>query len=170
MMLSSTYARRALVVTATLAAVLTATPAQAEVRFRPDRTGDAPAAIDLVRARYAYGHGRVAVTARVPELGRAGSTTLSISRFEIFEAGYVLRMRKKVGHEPHVRLYYFDHFGLNQRRCDDMAGSWGDGVVHLDVATTCLRHHARPHVFAQVATSQGDDIDRAPAVKRLARD
>jgi len=153
-----------------LALTLTATPAGADTRTRQDPTGDAPAGIDVTRARYTYADGHVRVRATVPELGRRGRAELSISRFEIFEAGYVVRLVKRAGQPPRTRLFFFDHFDLTRRPCDDVTGTWRQGTVRLSVATSCLQGHARRRAFTQVGLVRGGDVDLAPAVRRLARD
>jgi len=155
-----------------VAAVLLAaavSPATAETVERDDRRGDAPAAIDVVQATYSHTHHRVRVVARVPDLGRSGSATLSISRFEIFEAGYVLRIRPRPGEPPRIRLLFFNHFDLEPRRCAGITGSWADGVIRMSVARTCLTGHATEQVFAEFDIRRGPETDRAPAVRRLRR-
>ena len=88
-------AAAALVVTAAVVA-----PAAAETVERDDRRGDAPASIDVVHATYSHTHSRVRVVVRVPDLGRGGVADLSISRFELFELGYVLRITNRPGQPP----------------------------------------------------------------------
>lgn len=141
----------------------------AAVVTRDDKRGDAPAAIDVTKARYAYGGGRVAVRATIPRLGDRGQAALSISRYEIFEAGYVVRIVKRVGKPARVRLQYFDHFDLHNRKCAGVAGRWNDRSVTLRVPIKCLEGHRTPKVFAQFGIQRGERIDRAPAVKRLPR-
>ena len=150
-------------------ATLIALPAQAETKVKQDREGDAPAAIDVTRARYSHGETHVRVTARISALGRVGEAALSISRFEIFEAGYVVRIIKHRGKPARVGLFYFDHFDLEKRACDDVSGTWGRTAIRLKVARECLVGHARPRVFAQFGIQRGQEVDRAPAVPRLAR-
>jgi hypothetical protein len=145
-------------------------PADAETKVRQDGVDDAPAKIDITRVRYSYGDDRVRAVARIPDLGRKGVAALSISRFEIFEAGYVVRIRKRLGEPPRVSLLYFDHFDLHPRECDGLSGAWLDSAVKLSVETSCLRGHARPRIFTQFGIQRGADFDRAPAVRRLARD
>ena len=108
----------------------------------------------------------------MPDLGRAGRAELSISGFEIFEAGYVVRLVKRAGQPPRTRLFFFDHFDLNRSPCDDVRGSWrqSTGKVRLSVATECLDGHARRRAFTQVGLVRGERVDLAPAVRRLARD
>lgn len=148
---------------------LVGSPADAETKVRQDETGDAPAKIDVTRVRYSYGDDRVKAVARIPDLGRRGEAALSISRFEVFEAGYVVRIRKRLGKPARVSLLYFDHFDLHPRECDGLSGAWRDSSIRLSVATSCLRGHARPRIFTQFGIQRGDDVDRAPAVRRLAR-
>ena len=150
-----------------LAAVVS--PATAETVERADRRGDAPAGIDVVHATYSHTRDRVRVVARVPDLGRSGSATLSISRFEIFEAGYVLRIRARPSEPTRTRLLFFNHFDLEPRRCAAVTGSWAHGVVRLSVARTCLVDHVAEQVFAQFHIRRGPDTDRAPPVRRLRR-
>ncbi len=149
---------------------LTGTPAHAATRVKQDRTGDAPARIDITRATYTYADGRVKVRARIPDLGRYGTAALSISRFEIFEAGYVVRIVKRVGQPARVALFYFDHFDLHRRDCDQVSGNWNDSSIRLAVSTSCLKRHARPRVFVQFGISRAGNSDFAPAVRSLPRD
>ena len=142
-------------------------PAHAEVVDRVDRTGDAPERIDVSSGRYSHDRARVAVTAQIPELGDAGWAQLSISRFTIFEAGYVVRMRKRAGEQPRVRLLYFNHFELQPRPCAGVTGTWADDEVALKVPRSCLDGHVRRNVFAQFAIGRNERFDRLPPVKRL---
>lgn len=162
--------RRFVTVMVVAGACLAAPRAHAETKVKPDPSGDGPAAIDITRARYTHGDGRVKVFARVPALGRAGEATLSISRFEIFEAGYVVRLDKRPGEPAEVGLYYFNHFDLEKRDCDDVSGTWGETSIRLSVARSCLEGHAPRRVFAQVGIAKGEQVDFAPAATRLARD
>jgi hypothetical protein len=143
------------------------TAAHAEVVHRDDPTGDAPPRFDVASARYSHHPARVAVTAQIPDLGDAGWASLSVSRFRVFEAGYVVLMRKRADEQPRVRLTYFNHFELEPRRCAGVTGSWDDGEVVLSVPRSCLDGHARRNVFAQFAIGRGEHVDRAPAVRRL---
>lgn len=143
--------------------------ASAETVRRDDPVRDAPAHIDVTRAVYTHSQSRVRVVARIPELGRSGTAALSISRFDIFEAGYVLQIKKRVGERPRTRLYFFNHFDLVPRRCADVTGVWRTHQVRLSVARSCLSDHARERVFAQFGIQRGDQVDRAPAVRRLHR-
>lgn len=143
------------------------TPAHAEVVHRIDRTGDAPARLDVASATYGHDRARVEVTAEIADLGDAGWASLSITRFVTFEAGYIVVLRKHAGEEPRVKLKYYNHFEVLPRRCPDVTGTWGDGEVALSVDRSCLRGHVRLNVFAQFAIGRGEEIDRAPPVKRL---
>ena len=156
---------------ALLAAMLASAvvPASAETVRRDDPRGDAPARIDVSRATYTHSQHRVRVVARIPSLGRAGTAVLSISRFEIFEAGYVVEIKKRAGEPPRTRLFFFNHFDLEPRRCAAVSGTWGDHRVSLSVARSCLTGHARERVFVQFGIQHGSHVDRAPAVKRLRR-
>lgn len=154
-------------VTASL--VLSALPAHAETVTRRDRANDAAARVDVTRANYTYRPLRISAHARIPNLGRAGDASLSITRFEVFDAGYVLRITKRAGQPPRVRLFFFDHFSLNRRRCQGISGVWGDRSITLGVPTRCLRGHARSTVLTQFGISHGHQLDRAPAVRRLSR-
>ncbi|UMG91331.1 hypothetical protein [Nocardioides sp. TF02-7] len=111
----------------------------------------------------------VRVLADVPDLGRRGSAALSISRFSIFEAGHVLRIMKRPGQSPRVRLFYFNHFDLEPRRCRAVSGAWDEDQVRLRVARRCLGDDARERVFVQFGIQRGQSVDRAPAVRRLPR-
>lgn len=165
----STARRLLIILGVTAALVITALPAHAETVTRRDRANDAAARVDITRARYTYRPARISVLARIPHLGRAGDASLSITRFDVFEAGYVLRITKRVGQPPRVRLFFFDHFSLNRRRCQGSSGAWGSRSIRLSVPTRCLHGHARPNVFAQFGISRGRQLDRAPAVRRLGR-
>jgi len=145
------------------------TAAAAETVGRDDRRHDAPARIDVTHATYTHSQNRVRVVARVPRLGRTGTAALSISRFEIFEAGYVVQIKKRAGEPPRARLFFFNHFDLEPRRCANVSGTWGDHKVTLSVARSCLTDHAGERVFAQFGIQDGDQVDRAPAVRRLDR-
>ena len=146
-------------------------PASAETVRRDDSRRDAPARIDVSRATYTHSQERIRVVARIPNLGRAGTAALSISRFEIFEAGYVVEIKKRAGKPPRTKLFFFNHFDLEPRRCDAVTGIWGRHRVSLSVDRTCLAGHARERVFAQLLGIQsGADLRTgAPAVKRLQR-
>lgn len=149
---------------------LLGSPAQAAIEVKRDRADDAPARIDIHSVAYEYGSGRVKVTASAPDLGRAGRADLSITRFEIFEAGYVLRIAKRRGNAARVRLYYFDHFDLNRRGCGGTTGRWNDTSIRMTVPTACLTGHASRRIRVQFGTQHRRAIDRAPAVRRLVRD
>ena len=147
-----------------------ALPAYAETKIKPDPAGDARASIDITRAKYTHADRHVKVLARIPALRRTGEAALSISRFEIFEAGYVVLLEKRPGQPAEVGLYYFNHVNLEPRECDDVSGRWGRSSIRLSVARRCLDGHATPRVFAQFGLSQGERVDFAPAAPRLARD
>ena len=151
-------------------AFLATPPAYAETKVKPDPSDDAPSGIDITRARYTHGDGRVKVFARVPALRDSGEASLSISRFEIFEAGYVVLIKKRLGEPARVRLYFFNHFDLEKRDCDGVSGRWGETSIRLSVPRSCLEGHATHRVFAQVGVSLGEQVDLAPAARRLARD
>lgn len=142
-------------------------PAHAQEVRRNDAHGDAPARIDVWSAKYTHSEARVAVVAKIAALGQAGEASLSISRFTVFEAGYVVLIRKRVGHKPRVRLAYFNHFDLEPRSCSQVNGRWANGRIRLSVARACLRGHAKRKVFVQFGIQRRSKIDRAPAVKRL---
>ena len=72
-------------------------PAHAETRVKSDRLADVPDVIDISGVRYTHGNERIRVTAQIPHLGSAGEAALSISKFEIFEAGYVVSIVKQHG-------------------------------------------------------------------------
>jgi hypothetical protein len=161
--------RLLLILGVTVAMLLTVLPAQADTVTRRDRANDAAERVDVTRARYTHRPARISALARIPNLGRAGDASLSITRFEVFEAGYVLRITKRAGQRPRVRLFSFDHFSLNRRRCKGISGTWRARSIRLGVPTRCLRGHARPKVFTQFGISRGRQLDRAPAVRRLSR-
>jgi hypothetical protein len=146
-----------------------AAPASAEKIRRVDARGDAPQAIDIWSARYSHGVHRVSVVASLPDLGQRGRASLSISKFEIFEAGYVALIKKRPGAAPQVRLTFFNHFDLEPRECPGLTGSWASARVKLSVPRSCLDDHAQERVFAQFGIQRGSEIDRARAVRRLDR-
>jgi len=157
------------IVATTALVVAVAAPARGETVERDDRRGDAPASIDVVHATYSHTHSRVRVVARLPHLGRGGVADLSISRFEVFELGYVLRITNRPGEPPRTQLLFFNHFDLAPRRCTAIAGSWTRGVIRMSVARTCLVGHAEQDVFAQFGIRHGRNLDRVSAVRRLHR-
>jgi hypothetical protein len=152
-----------------LLVVAGSSPALAQQVRRADPHGDAPQSIDIWNARYRHATHRVSVDVKIPDLGDRGRASLSISRFTIFEAGYVVIIRKSVGEPARVRLAYYNHFDLEPRRCAGVTGSWGSGHVELGVPRSCLEGHARKRVFVQFGIQRGPDIDRARPVRRLAR-
>ena len=160
-----------LAVTAVVVAMVVGGPAaaSAETVRRDDARNDAPARIDVSRATYTHSQNRVRVVARIPNLGRTGTAALSISKFEIFEAGYVVEIKKRAGEPPSTKLFFFNHFDLEPRRCTAVSGAWKRHQVSLSVARSCLTGHKRQQVFAQFGIQRGSHVDRAPAVKRLHR-
>lgn len=149
-----------------------AAPASAQSVDRSDTVGDAPARIDITKVRYTHLSDRVRVAAKIPELGPSGTADFLVSRYEIFEAGYVVRIRQHRGKPAKVSLLYYDHFSLKKRSCKGISGSWGPEVVRLKVPRSCLKGHATEHVFAQFVISfgaEGEQFDEAPAVTRLRR-
>ena len=163
------WTRGAVLLAAGVLVAATAAPAATETVERTDARRDAPASIDIATATYTHTRAHVRVVARIPELGGAGSASLSISRFGIFEAGYVVQIKKRAGRPARTRLLFFNHFDLEPRRCADLTGAWGRGRVVLSVARSCLSGHAEERVFAQFGIQRGAEIDRARAVKRLDR-
>lgn len=143
--------------------------AHAETVRRQDANGDAPARIDIRSVKYSHGPRRVRVVASIPDLRANGTASLSISRFSIFEAGYVLQIRKRPGSPPRTRLRFLNHFDLEPRTCAGISGRWVDDRITLSVARTCLEGHATNRIFVQFGIQRGDAIDRAPAVRRLSR-
>jgi hypothetical protein len=155
-----------------LTAVLALLPASAsaETVVRRDARNDAPAGIDITRVAYAYSARRVAATVRVPELARTGRMGLSISRFEVFEAGYVAIVRRSSDGTVSARLLYFDHFDATPRPCD-VDGTWSRdaGVITVSVPVGCLDGHRRQRIYTAARTLRRDLIDDAPVVRRLSR-
>ena len=156
-------------VIAVLLGSLIAPPAGAATERRQDARNDAPDAIDISEATYTHGLRQVRVVATIPDLGRRGSAALSISRFTIFEAGYVVEIKKRRGHPARTELYFFNHFDLEPRRCSDAAGRWGADEIRLRVPRRCLDGHRREQLFVQFGIQRGQSVDRAPAVRRLQR-
>ena len=168
--------RRSTMVPALLGAVLlvggVAAPASAQTVTSNDPSGDAPARIDITKVRYTHESDRVRVAAKIPELGKSGTADFLVSRYEIFEAGYVVRIRQHKGQPAKVSLLYFDHFDLKKRACKGLSGSWGPQVVRLKVPRSCLKGHATKYVSTQFLISfgaSGEQFDEAPMVKRLRR-
>ena len=155
-----------------LTAVLALLPASAsaETVVRRDARNDAPAGIDITRVAYAYSARRVAATVRVPELARTGRMGLSISRFEVFEAGYIAVVRRTSDGTVSARLLYYDHFDTTPRPCD-VEGSWSRaaGAITVGVPVSCLRRHRTEQIYTSARTLRGERIDDAPAVRRLSR-
>ena len=87
-----------------------AAPASAQTVDRNDPAGDAPARIDITKVRYTHESDRVRVSAKIPDLGKSGTADFLVSRYEIFEAGYVVRIRQHRDQPAKVSLLYFDHF------------------------------------------------------------
>lgn len=152
---------------AAIALVLTAAPAHAQTVTRQDRQGDAPPRIDVTSATYTHAADRLRVVAEIPDLGRSGTAALSLSKFGVFEAGYVVEIKKRPGRTPRTALYYYNHFDLEPRACSSVTGVWGRERVILSVKRSCLRGHARARMFAQFGIQYGSHVDRAPAVRRL---
>lgn len=144
--------------------------AVAETKTRTDTVGDAPSGIDVATARYSHTSRRVAVRATIPDLQPHGTASLSVTRFEVFEAGYVVEIVKRRSRAPRTRLLFFDHFDTTKRRCAGVSGHWGRASIRLSVPLRCLRGHQEPEVFVQFASSDGRRVDRAPAVRRLDQD
>lgn len=155
-----------------LAAVVALFPssASAETAVKRDQRNDAPAGIDITRVAYAYSDQRVAATVRVPELGATGRMGLSISRFEVFEAGYIAVVRRTADGTVSARLLYFDHFDTTPRPCD-VDGTWSRaaGVITVSVPVSCLRRHRTEQIYTSARTLRGERFDDAPAVPRLSR-
>jgi len=154
---------------AVLLACSVAAPASAQTVTREDRVGDAPASIDITRVRYAHLSDRVRVAARIPQLGDAGTADFLISRFEIFEAGYVARIRKTKDREARVSLLYYNHFDLTKRTCKGLTGMWEADKIRLKVPRSCLKGHRTKYVSTQFVIARGEPFDEAPLVKRLRR-
>ena len=111
---------RLMAIVPVLAAVLVVQPAiaVADSAARPDSRNDAPARIDISRVQYQHRVHRVSTRVRIPDLGRTGRVALAISRFDVFEAGYVAIVRRRSDGSVSRRLGYFDHFETTPRRCD----------------------------------------------------
>lgn len=142
-----------------------AAPAEGASKTRSDPAEDAPARVDVTEARYSYGDNRTSVVITVPELGDAGRVYFRVSRYEIFEAGYVLRLRKQAGEEPRVRLLYYDHFDIKPRACSAKGGSWGDDTIRMRVSNDCLDGHARRRAFMDLSTATGEQFDEVAKVR-----
>lgn len=148
-------------------------PAVADTAVRKDPAGDAPARIDVTKVRYSHLSDRVRVSAKIPKLGKSGTADFLVSKFEIFEAGYVVRIRQPKGKRAQVSLLYFDHFSLKKQKCKGVSGSWGKNVVRLKVPRSCLkkRGHATKELTTQffISFGSGEQFDEAPAVLSLRR-
>ena len=145
-------------------------PAHADSEHRQDARGDAPPVIDVRGVEYSHGTRLVRARAHVPGLGRRGSASISISRFAIFEAGYVLQIKKRLGMPARLRFGFFNHFDLEPRQCSGASARWGDRGISLSVPRSCLEGHRTHRLFVQFGLQRGRDIDRAPAVRRLRMD
>ena len=163
---------RSIAIAPVLAAVLVLLPATAvaDSAARRDSRNDAPARIDVTRVLYQHRVHRVSTRVRIPELGRTGRVALAISRFDIFEAGYVASVRRRSDGSVSRRLGYFDHFETTPRRCD-VGGSWNRarGVVTVTVPRDCLKGHRTPRLYVAARSLHGNSFDDAPAVRRLGR-
>lgn len=157
------------VILGVLLAATLVTPARADTVHRTDAKDDARPVIDIHGVDYSHDRRRVRAIADIPDLGRSGSASLSITRFTIFEAGYVIQIRKRSGLAARVRLYYFNHFDLEPRRCAAVSGRWGQDQIKLGVARRCLDGHIRNRLFVQFGIKRGESVDRAPAVRRIER-
>ncbi|GAA3530035.1 hypothetical protein AFL01nite_00400 [Aeromicrobium flavum] len=151
-----------------------AAPAAADSATRRDPSGDAPARIDITKVRYSHLSDRVRVSAKIPELGRSGTAELTVSQYEIFEAGYIVRIRKHRGEKARVALLYFDHFDVKKQKCRGVSGTWGEQVIRLKVPRSCLkkRGHATEELTLQLFTSfgtTGEQVDEAPQATSLPR-
>lgn len=155
----------------TAALALTASPAGADTRARTDARRDAPASIDISRATYRHTGSRVSTTIRVPHLGKRGRASLAISRYGIFEAGYVAVVRKMPGQRAKARLFFFDHVQNRPRACTGLRGTWkrSTGTITVSVPRTCLPGHRTRRLYVAARTMRGDAFDDAPAVTRLRR-
>lgn len=156
-------------VLAVLLAVLPAT-ASADTTIRRDPRNDAPAGIDITRVRYSYTDNRVSTRVRVPELADSGRIGLSISRYSIFEAGYVAVVRRRSDGTTSRRLLYYNHFDTTPRRCD-VDGSWNSstGIVRVSVPRSCLENHRTPRIYVAARVLRGQRFDDAPPARRLPR-
>lgn len=152
-----------------LGTLLPAPSAHADSERRRDARNDAPDVIDIWSATYTHSERRVSVEAVIPELGREGSASLSVTQYTTFEAGYVVQISKRADQRARVGLYYFNHFDLEPRRCSEVSGTWGKGRIRLAVPLRCLRDDAGQHVFVQFGIQRGESIDRAAAVRQLER-
>jgi hypothetical protein len=157
------------VLTLTLLCASLVSPAVAETVHRQDARDDASSAIDIRSVDYTHGPRRVRVVADIPDLGDRGTASLSISRFTIFEAGYVLQIKKRAGSRPRIQLFFFNHFDLEPRNCSQVSGRWGEDRIKLIVARKCLKGHVRNRLFVQFGIQRGQSVDRAPAVRRIQR-
>jgi hypothetical protein len=148
---------------------LGSSPAYSQTVHRQDAKDDAPATIDVRGVDYSHAKRRVRVEARIPDLGNRGSAALSISKFTIFEAGYVLEIVKRAGKQPKLKFGFFNHFEVEPRECSTMSGRWSGDTVFLSVARKCLVGHVRERLFVQFGIQRGQSVDLAPPVRRLRR-
>lgn len=106
----------------------------------------------------------------MPHLDGPARASLAISKFTIFEAGYVAIVRKTASGEVSKRLFYFNHFELVPRKCK-VSGSWNERAssVRIAVPRKCLKHHKKNRLYVAARTIRGKKFDDAPAVRRLER-
>ena len=144
--------------------------ASAATALRSDRRGDAPKSIDITRTTYRHAPARVSVKIRARALDGPGRAELAISKFTIFEAGYVARVKKKANGRVSKRLFYFNHFRLVPRSCK-VSGVWNErrSTVRISVPRRCLKHHRKNRLYVAAMTVHGKKFDKARAVRRLKR-
>lgn len=163
---------RTLALTLLITAILSVLPASAaaDTATRRDPRGDAPAGIDIVRSHYRHAVRSVSARVYLPALSDTGSVSLAISRFDVFEAGYVAVVRRRADGTVSRRLLYFDHFDYLPRRCD-VGGRWNrdTGVVTVKVPRRCLDDHRRPRLYLGARAYKRNRVDVAPPVLRLRR-
>lgn len=137
---------------------------------RVDARNDAPAGIDITRVEYRHHAHRVSARVRVPDLARTGRVSLAISKFDVFEAGYVAVVRRRSDGTVSRRLTYFNHFDTTPRSCR-VRGTWdrSDGVVTVSVPRRCLDGHRRERIYTAARALRGGVFDDAPSVRRLQR-
>ncbi len=141
-----------------VALVALAPPAAAETKSRVDRTGDAPARIDMDEVDYSYGDRRVHATAAVPDLGRAGHADLTFTSLQQFRPGYVLRLVKAAGEPAQYALVLLRPLPAEPPSVRRHGRQVARRCSHGERPTECLNGHARRSVRTQLTMVAGDAI------------
>lgn len=124
------------VVSATLALLLTAAPAQAAQRTVHDARGDAPARLDITRFTVRNTSQRISAVIKVRDLRRTGTFQQRYydSTFDTLLSYGVQVHRDRHGH-LHVHAFRDDENGDNNIRCRGVRGHW---LMHRNRVVTSM--------------------------------